>query len=200
MNKKIIIDLSGVVFEPIDDTFTQTAIAEYGKIKGRILSIAYKYGIGKRSLGAQIENVFYKCASRPQVREGALEALQQITEMPDVSVEFCAKIASPKYAARLEQQYRAIAPCMNAATHYALISPNESKRDYIVKSTAADQEAMNYVLASNARHLGWPARWRISPVLVSTSKSELAAASRTAATARIFRNLGMFHEFLVHKK
>lgn len=48
MNKKVIIDLNGVVFEPVDRNFSEVARADYGRVKGAALTLAYKYGLGRR--------------------------------------------------------------------------------------------------------------------------------------------------------
>ncbi len=200
MKKKIIIDPDGIIFEPIDTSFKQTAIAEYGPAKGHMIALAYKYGLGRRLFGSMVENVLYKCASRPQIRPEELQALSEISQMPDVSIEFCSKIAAPQHADKLVEQYREIAPCMNAVSHYELISPFKSKHAYIVKSTAADKTTSNYVLDTRARYLQWPAKWRITPVLVGGNKNEIAATQREAVTARIFPSLVLFKEFLQHNK
>lgn len=196
--KKIIINLDGVIFEPIDSRFARTAINEYGKIQGRIVTLAYKYGIGRRFLGDKVENVFYKCASRPCVRHGAIEALTHLTQIPDISIEFCTDIASKKYAASLEQQYRTIDPCMNTG-RYALITPGQSRRAYIAKSCRDENTSFSYVLESRARNLDWSAKSAINPILVCADRGEVMAA-RNTSTARVFDNLPNFLDFLSHRR
>lgn len=199
MKKKIIIDLDGIVFEPIDASFKKTAIAEYGRTQGHLITLAYKHGLGRHILGDKIENILFKCASNPQIRPEAIEALAALADMKDVSIEFCTQIASPRHALQLQQQYSEIAPCM-ATARYEFISPFESKRGYIKTSTAADKDTSNYILDTCARYLQWPAKWRITPVLVSTDQSTIAATQREACTAKIFANLACFTNYLANKR
>lgn len=198
MNKKIIIDLNGVVFEPIDKNFSQVAQAKYGRVKGTALTLAYKYGIGRRALRSDIAIVLFACAKNPKVRDGAIDAIDKISSMPDVTIEFCGQIAFPGQEYVLEQKYRAIAPCMNAATRYELVSPFASKRGYLCSTTAADESAMNYILGTCASDLSWPARWRIMPILIqgATAESDI----RRHCNPRMFRNLHDFQDFLSRRK
>ena len=198
MNKKIIIDLNGVVFEPIDKNFSQVARAKYGRVKGTALTLAYKYGVGRRTLHGGIADVLYSCAQNPTVRDGAIDALDKIAGLPDVTIEFCGQIAFPGQASSLEQQYRAIAPCMDAAARYELISPFKSKRGYLTSTTAADTEVMNYILGTCSRDLDWPARWRIMPILIQGTEAE--ANIHRNCLPYLFRNLHDFQDFLAHRR
>lgn len=198
MNKKVIIDLNGVVFEPVDRNFSEVARADYGRAKGAALTLAYKYGLGRRLMATDIADVLYKCAKNPTVRPGAIEALDALSRMPGVTIEFCGQMAFPDQAYKLEQKYRAIAPCMNAAAHYELISPFASKRGYLCSSTAADENAMNFILGTRARDLDWPARWRILPVLIEGCAAE--ANIQRHCHPRIFRSLHDFQDFLSRRR
>lgn len=198
MNKKIIIDLNGVVFEPIDKNFSQVAHEKYGRVKGTALTFAYKYGLGRRALRGDIANVLFICAQNPKVRDGAIDALDKISGMDNVTIEFCGQMAFPGQAYELEQKYRAMAPCMNAAARYELISPFASKRGYLCSTTAADEGAMNYILGTNSRDLDWPARWRIMPVLIQGANVETNI--QRYCNARMFRNLHDFQDFLSRRK
>ncbi|MDE5615766.1 MAG: hypothetical protein K2I81_02960 [Alphaproteobacteria bacterium] len=198
MKKKLIIDLNGVVFEPVDQNFSEVARADYGRVKGAALTLAYKYGIGRRFMAADIANVLYKCAKNPKVRSGAIEALDAMARMPGVTIEFCGQMAFPGQAYKLEQKYRAIAPCMNVASHYELISPFASKRGYLCSSTAADENVMNYILGTRACDLDWPARWRIIPVLIAGAAAE--SNIHHHCNPRVFTNLHEFKEFLARRR
>lgn len=199
MNKKIIIDLNGVVFEPVDQNFSEVARSQYGRVKGAALTMAYKYGIGRRVLAGSIADVLFVCAQNPKVRAGAIEALDKMAGMPNVTIEFCGQMAFPGQEYVLEQKYRSIAPCMNAAARYELISPFASKRDYLCSTTGENNDSMNYILGTCSRDLDWPARWRIMPVLIrgaAASESKI----RSCCNPRLFRNLHDFQDFLSHRR
>lgn len=198
MKKKIIIELNGVIFEPFDQHFRQIAVREYGRLTGNIVNLAYKYGIGRRLLANKVENVFFQCASKPRPRKEALVALDKISQLPDVSVEFCTQIPGKQHSVRLEQAYRAIAPCMDNGD-YNLVGSAKSKRGYITRTTANNKDTMNYVLDSDVRHLNWPARWRIIPIFVGANRRDQAIAARTS-TARQFDNMAMVFDFLEHRR
>jgi len=197
INKKIIIDLNGVIFEPIDAKFKEIAQAKYGRARGAAINMAYKYGVGRKFVMPEIETVFGECAQNPRVRDGALDALDAIVDVPGVKLEMCSNIAFPGQAKRLESQYRAMSPAM-ASAHYELISPFKSKRGYICDSTYQMPNAMNFLVDSNAKHLDWPSRWRIVPVLIS---NDIAAgnAARNQYGARVFDTLRDFHEYLMRR-
>lgn len=198
MKKKIIIDLNGVVFERIDNKFSDVARDKYGRTMGNVLTLAYKYGIGRRALKNKIADVYNVCARNPKVRDGALDALDSLAGMSDVSLEFCGQVAFPGQAQILEQQYRAIAPCMNAASHYELVSPFSSKRGYLCKSTGADEEVMNFILGTHSNDLDWPARWRIIPVLIEDASTQADICRH--CNPRIFRNLHDFQDYLLRRR
>ncbi len=199
MKKKVFIDLNGIVFEPIDTKFSEIARQDFGPAKAMAVTMAYKYGIGRGMLKSSIARVLYKCARRPQVRPGALDALEKLAALPNVSIEFCGQIAFPEYAHSLEQEYRAIAPCMNAASHYELVSPFKSKRRYLCCATAKDAYAMNYILGTQVADMSWPAKWRIIPVLINNATKE-EGKIKAMCGKRVFENLNAFQEFLARRR
>jgi len=199
MNKKVIIDLNGVVFEPIDRDFSAMARARYGRVRGAAVTFAYKYGIGRGAARDAIETILYQSAKNPKVRDGALSALEAISKLPDVTMEFCGQVAFPGQEYMLEKKYRAIAPCMNMATHYELISPFESKRSYLLRSTKADENSLNYILGTRADDLDWPAKWRIMPVLIRGA-SDRGASICNKCNPRVFKSLHDFQDFLSHRR
>lgn len=199
MKKKIIIDLNGVVFERVDKNFADVARSQYGRVKGTAVTLAYKYGIGRRALSNDIAQVLYKCASNPTVRNGAMDALDVISKIPDVTIEFCGQVAFPGQAHKLEQKYRAIAPCMNAATHYELVSPFTSMRKYLYSVTGATgKDVMNFILGTHSRDLDWPARWRIIPVLIHGASVQPDIHQH--CNPRVFQDLHDFHHFLEYRR
>jgi len=199
MNKKVIIDLNGVVFEHIDRDFAAAARARYGRVRGGMLTLAYKYGIDRGPVRKAIEKVVYQCAKNPKVRNGALDALESLVRMPGVTLEFCGQVAFPGQEYILEKKYRAIAPCMNAAAHYELISPFASKREYLCRSTGADENCLNYILGTRSEDLDWPAKWRITPVLICGASAE-GTAIYNKCTPRVFRSLYDFQDFLSRRR
>ncbi len=199
MNKKVIIDLNGVVFEHIDRNFGAVARARYGRVRGAALTLAYKYGIARGAARRAIETVSYQCAKNPKVRDGALSALESLSRMPDVTLEFCGQVAFPGQEYILEKKYRAIAPCMNSVTHYELISPFESKREYLCRSTGADENSLNYILGTRSDDLDWPAKWRITPVLICGASAQ-GVSIYNKCNPRVFKNLHDFQDFLAHRR
>jgi len=198
MKSKVIIDLDGVIFKPVGNNFAKAARAEYGNVVGTGVALAYKYCIGGKMFGEKIAKVLYDCACATKPRPGTIAALDEIVKLPDVTVEFCSKIAFPQYARRLERHYRTVAPCMDAVAHYELISPFESKRNYLYKSTGMDNETLNYVLDSQAHDIRWPTRWRTTQVMVYASARDVAAA-RMVSVPRVFNTLSEFKDFLAYK-
>ncbi|MBD5400323.1 hypothetical protein HDR61_01070 [bacterium] len=198
MNKKIIIDLDGVIFEPVRESFSRVARSEYGNIKAVAVIAAYKYGIGRVALRGEVANVLHKCAIGARVRPGAMDALKELGNLSWVTVEFCSQVAFPENAKDLELHYRSIAPAMNVA-HYELISPFESKRDYLYKSTGMDRHTLNYVIDSQVSNIKWPARWRTTPILLNASAHD-ASMARALCGARSFQDLNAFKEFLLDQQ
>jgi len=199
MKKKIIIDLNGVVFEHIDRNFGAQARALYGCVRGGMLTLAYKYGIGRGPARGAIEKIFYQCAKNPTVRDGALDALESLAQMPDVTLEFCGQVAFPGQEHILEKKYRAIAPCMNVAPHYELMSPFVSKHAYLCRTTGADENSLNYILGTRSEDLSWPAKWRITPVLICGTSAE-GASIYNKCHPRIFKSLHDFQDFMSHHR
>lgn len=199
MKRKVIIDLNGVIFRPVEEQFGKIARRDYGPVRGAMVYAAYKYGIGRRHMSEEVSRVLYRCVCEAKLREGVLDALDKIVEMPHVSVEFCSQIAFPWQKKALEGRLRALAPCMNAATHYELISPYESKRDYLYNTTGADKNSINYVVDDKAHDFNWPSRWRSCPVLIYASSRE-KNATRGRYSTRDFHDLKMFADFLDHQR
>lgn len=193
MKKKIIIELNGVIFTPFEQSFKQVAIDEYGKWTGNLVNFVYKHGIGHHLMANKVQKVFLKCASAPQPRQEALAALDKITRMPGVCVEFCTQNPYEQHSDALIQKYRTIAPCLDT-DNYNIAKSNQSKRNYIIKTTGQDKYTMNYILDTDARHLDWPARWRIIPIFVGGNNSG------QALTARTFDNMSMVLEFFQRTK
>ena len=190
MKRKVIIDLDGIIFESIRESFARVAWSEYGRVKAGAIIIAYNLGIGCRGLRDEISNVLNKCAMSARPYSGAIDALGEIVRMPGVTVEFCSQVAFTENAAALERYYRGIAPAMNDVAHYELISPFESKKDYLYKSTGAEKDGLNYVLdGPGGGKIKWPARWRTTPVLINTLDCDVHHV-------RSFPNLAMFKDFL----
>lgn len=199
MNKKVIIDLNGVVFEPVDRNFTKIARSKYGYVKGSAVALAYKFRIGHGLMQDSVASVLFACAKNPVVRNGALDALEQISRLPDTTIEFCGQVAFPGQHVVLEKKYRAIAPCMDAAAHYELVSPYLSKRGYLHDSTAADKDTMNYIVGTHSDDLNWPARWRIVPILIDGSAENVAAIHRNCVP-RCFETLTAFKDYLARRR
>ena len=197
MKKKIIIDLDGVVFEPIDAAFSRRAIEKYGPVRGYAVTSAYKYKIGTSLFGRQVAETLHECASNPTVRNDAIAALEKLVKIPNISVEFCSALAFPEYAATLENKYRAISPAMNAVEKYNLISPFESKRAAIVAATRPDNDiSQSYVVEPDLEHLRWPARWSVVPVLIAPLNLAQYAVARNEYGARPFDSLGAFAKYM----
>lgn len=173
-------------------------MVNYGPVKGAALSLAYKYGIGRRAFQDDIASVLYKCAKNPTVRAGAIDVLDKLADLPDTTIEFYGRVAFPGQEYILEKKYRAIAPCMNAVAHYELVSPFASQRKYLRSTTRADDNTMNYILGTSANDLRWPARWRIVPVVICGTTTD--ADIRRKCSARVFQNLHNFHDYVSRRR
>lgn len=198
MKKKIIIELNGVIFEPVEQSFKQVAINEYGKITGNLVTFIYKHGIGHHLMADKVQNVFLKCASKPQPRQEALAALEQIVNLPEVCVEFCTQNPYEQHSDALIKTYRTIAPCLDTE-NYNIAKSNQSKHNYIAETTGQDKNTMNYILDADVRHLNWPARWRIIPIYVGDNSRSNMTNLRTP-TARTFDNMLMVLDFFQRTK
>lgn len=200
MRKKILIDLNGIVFEPVETKFSDVANAEFGRTKAAALNIAYRYGIGRGILKNDIAGVLNKCTQNPTLRPGVIEALEKIAALPGVSIEFYGQLAFPEQAAALEAKYRAIAPAMNGNARYNIHSPFESNRGYLFHTTGKDEMAMNYILGTQEKDMSWPTKWRIIPVLIQGMSAENDALARICGGKRTFGNMGAFADFLAHRR
>lgn len=195
MKKKIIIDLDGIVFEPIMPAQTAQIKSVYGPVYGGAMAAAYRRGVGKKFIAGKIGPVLYDVAAAAKPLPWAVHALTQLSKMPDTEIEFCSQMILPADAVMLAEQYRAIAPAM-AGAKYSFISPFESRMPYLGKTTGTGaKDTMNYIVVTDEKYLKWPARWRITPVLINPSMvAQMRAHSEYGA--RGFANLAAFADFM----
>ena len=195
MKKKIIIDLAGVVLQPIVPAQTAAIRAAYGPIRGDVMAAAYRRGVGEKLIGNKIGPILYDVAAAARPIPGAIDAVAQLVQMPDTEIEFCSQLVLPADAEILANQYRAISPAM-AAAKYSLISPFASRDAHLHETTAAaGADTMNYIVASDVQFLKWPAKWRISPVLIDPSM-RVQMRAHFEYGARGFANLAAFADFM----
>lgn len=203
MANKIIIDLDGIVFEPIEKAFAQQAREKFGPVKGGAMVMAYKYGPGRSFFYDDMLETFHGCAMNPKINSVAMDAISKLVHLPDTVVEVCSRLAYPGYAAVVEDNYRAIAPCMDKIREYRLVSPFASIRGHICKMTevgrdySKDMHVRPYVVSAKINDLFWPARWRIMPVLIGQEKKN--DKGNDVFTGKVFPGLDTFAEYFIRQ-
>lgn len=199
MKRVIILDLYGVVFQPINGMVARTAFQRFGYAKGAALGACYKAKKAKNFVAANLSDIVYECVQQAQVKPGALNALNILTDMPETTVRVCSRIAFPGNEKRLESFYRNFSPCLDAVAHYELVSPFGSKRSYISNVNSVSANDSIYVVDDTPRNLEMAHMLRLNPVLVSENLVDWPRA-RTQYGARTFANLVEFAKFMMRQK
>ncbi|MDE6478549.1 MAG: hypothetical protein K2L94_04880 [Alphaproteobacteria bacterium] len=200
MKTKIILDLDGIVFAPINDAVSVRARQVYGP-RAMLTNICKKLNIRRAHVTNKLADITYDCATSATFMPGAQQALAALVNTPGFSVEVCSAIAYPGQAQKLEQFYRALSPEMNKIEKYHLISPLESKAPVYSEIFARCDEDFGRIFALDTvvQNLRRPYFLRMNPVLISTDQKLLNAA-RQEYCARQFHTLAQFQTCITRKK
>lgn len=199
MKKEIILDLHGVVFNSISKMVAQNAFKKYGALETAKIAAAYALKKKRDYVAARLGPVIYECARRATVRPGALNALYDITHMPNTTVRVCSCGAFPEYADKIEDFYRNFAPGLADVAHYELLSPYDSKGGYITSVRDSVKDGLVYVADDTPRHLETAYKLQLKPVLISENGNKWRIASEEFG-AYTFENLAQFRNFLQYQK
>ena len=200
MKSTVILDTDGVIFEPIKGKIKDAAIKKYGRIKGLVLVACYNLGVAKQFVADKMADVVYDCAAQAKPMPGALDALKELIEMPGVRVHVCTNVVYPGWRTRLSQEYRAKYEEMQGIKKFKMLSPSETKREYL--NYATDQaHASNrrvFVVDSKPENLALVNSRRVNPVLISTDAKDISCAARGACAAS-FTSLGFFKAYMAQR-
>lgn len=195
MKKNVIIDLHGVVFEPIDDMVMRATIKKYGYLKTAALLAAAKMGVASQYVEKNMATLVADCAMQAKPKEGAFEALERIMDIPDIDVYVCSTSCFPSMAPKMENYYRSLASPLAAVKHYELLQPMGSKERFAYDIIRANRSGITYVVDNKLHNLRAAYSTRQWPVLVA-GRGDDCKRARDQFCARQFNNLVEFADFL----
>ena len=127
---RIVLDLDGVVFEPIKELVIKAAFKKYGHLRGSAMLVKYGIDAYRAEIVDKLSDIIGECRENAKFLPGAEGAIEYLTSRGDCSVYVCSTMPFESNGAELEKFYRARAKCMNKIEKYGLLGRDESKVNF----------------------------------------------------------------------
>jgi len=190
---KIILDLDGVVFEPIKELVIHAAIKKYGVLRAAGMFARYCLDEYRAEILDKIAPLIRDCRERAKFLPGAEGAIEYLTGRGDCTVDVCSTMPFDSDVAELEKFYRSRAACMDKIGKYSLNGMTVPKIEFYRMSMFGWHNM--YVLDDSMQNIKSAYLVNATPVLI-TNRSHAARRAAEHYNAMNFDSLCGFVEYM----
>ncbi len=194
---KIILDLDGVVFEPIKELVIKTGFKKYGYFRASAMLVKFCAEAYRAEILDEISDLIRECRENAKFLPGAEAAIDYLTSRGDCSVDVCSTMPFESDTVGLEKFYRSRAACMNKINRYELLGLDKPKINFYRMAKPVFDHM--YVLDDSLHNIRSAYMINASPVFISANKGAVKQACQKYA-AMNFESLAAFADYMRVKK
>ncbi len=190
---KIILDLDGVVFEPIKELVIKAAFKKYGYFRASAMLVKFCSHAYRSEIIYKMSDLIRECRENAKFLPGADTAIEYLVGLHDCSVNVCSTMPFESDAVELEKFYRSRAKCMNKIERYELLGLDNPKINFYRGAKPVFDHM--YVLDDSMHNIRSAYMVNASPVFISANRGAIKRARQKYA-AMNFASLAEFADFI----